>query len=674
MSALFTLRVSVPGQCDPPGSTGERGDADVGRGGDARSRPGLEDRPGPPRWETLEFRAGNPRAEIITGRIRLYRDAIRTSDASASPSATTTSAPATSLPEGRSPMVCVLAVPIELSVADFCQFAAAIINKVTEMRIVQAAPRAIQTGASDDKAAKDREKGRAKAAEERESEPADSSSAFSAGQSSYAVILSFEDQDSADSFALNYHNRRFSCLVEGECRALFVRAIELEGKDGEPFDSNSRLQSAEQHLSELPSCPVCLDRLDQDVSGVVTTVCSHSFHAACLSGWGDSSCPVCRYTQNPEEEARCQRCGRAGDLWACLVCGAVGCGRYARGCSLDHWNESDHCYALELTTQRVWDYVRDGFVHRLIQSKTGLVELAPGGGGRGSRVGIRSGGGARGDEGSEIVASPPQHPRRRGKGDDGGGGKRESGDGDAGTGSDGGANGSRRAGDRDARVATHGWLDEGLDEYDADYPLDEGLEEALVSSKLDAIHTEYNALLTSQLDSQRRYFEGLMAANNAERDGALSAKEAAESRARVIAGAVDAARDARAKLQEAHAKIDDGLAKNAKLEEERDFFKQLNDTLLENQRQLRANLDATEAKLNEANETNDAKIRDLQEQVRDLMVFIEAQSKLAEGTDGGDSIEGGDVVGVSDGDAAPSRDAAHARLQSKLRARRKSGK
>jgi len=295
MSALFTLRVSVPGQCDPPGSTGERGDADVGRGGDARSRPGLEDRPGAPRWETLESRAGNPRAEIITGRIRLYRDAIRTSDASASPSATTTSAPATSLPEGRSPLVCVLAVPIELSVADFCQFAAAIINKVTEMRIVQAAPRAIQTGASDDKAAKDREKGRAKAAEERESEPADSSSAFSAGQSSYAVILSFEDQDSADAFALNYHNRRFSSLVEGECRALFVRAIELEGesKDADPSEPSSSTTPSTSSLNELPSCPVCLDRLDQDVSGcLVTTVCSHSFHASCLSRWGDSSCPV----------------------------------------------------------------------------------------------------------------------------------------------------------------------------------------------------------------------------------------------------------------------------------------------------------------------------------------------------------------------------------------------
>ena len=67
----------------------------------------------------------------------------------------------------------------------------------------------------------------------------------------------------------------------------------------------------------------------------------------------------------------------------------------------------------------------------------------------------------------------------------------------------------RRAG-RDARVTTHGWLDEGLDERDAGF-LDEGLEEALVSSSWTR-YTEYNALLTSPLDGQRRYFEGLMAA------------------------------------------------------------------------------------------------------------------------------------------------------------------
>ena len=312
MSALFTLRVAVPGLRDPPGSTAGREGPAPTHAGDARSsrRPDDDDDDrvddergaGVPRWETLEFRAGNPRAEVITGRLRLYRDAVCASVASASSSAATTTttamvtnAPA-SLPEGRSPMVCVLAVPIELSVADFCQFAAALIPKVTEMRMVQGAPREIRTGGREDDTREvptGKPKGRRKA-EDASGETSSSSSSTTTGQS-YAVILSFEDQDSADAFALNYHNRRFSSLVEGECRALFVRAIELEGecKDADPSEPTSSTTPSTSSLNELPSCPVCLDRLDQDVSGcLVTTVCSHSFHASCLSRWGDSSCPV----------------------------------------------------------------------------------------------------------------------------------------------------------------------------------------------------------------------------------------------------------------------------------------------------------------------------------------------------------------------------------------------
>ena len=306
MSALFTLRVAVPGIRDPPGSTAGREGPAPTHADDARSRRPDDDDDrvddeggaGVPRWETLEFRAGNPRAEVITGRLRLYRDAVCASVASASSSSSAatntttmvTNAPA-SLPEGRSPMVCVLAVPIELSVADFCQFAAALIPKVTEMRMVQGAPRAIRTGGREDDKGEvptGKPKGRRRA-EDASGETSSLSSSTTTGQS-YAVILSFEDQDSADAFALNYHNRRFSSLVEGECRALFVRAIELEGesKDTDPLDASSSTT-----LNELPSCPVCLDRLDQDVSGcLVTTVCSHSFHASCLSRWGDSSCPV----------------------------------------------------------------------------------------------------------------------------------------------------------------------------------------------------------------------------------------------------------------------------------------------------------------------------------------------------------------------------------------------
>ena len=44
-----------------------------------------------------------------------------------------------------------------------------------------------------------------------------------------------------------------------------------------------------------------------------------------------------------------------------------------------HWRDTEHCYSLELDTQRVWDYLGDGYVHRLIASKTHghLVELSP---------------------------------------------------------------------------------------------------------------------------------------------------------------------------------------------------------------------------------------------------------------------------------------------------------
>jgi hypothetical protein len=72
---------------------------------------------------------------------------------------------------------------------------------------------------------------------------------------------------------------------------------------------------------------VCLERLDTHISGIVTTVCNHTFHSACLSKWADSSCPVCRYSQEQPDEAECQVCGSTDNLWICIICGYVGCGR-----------------------------------------------------------------------------------------------------------------------------------------------------------------------------------------------------------------------------------------------------------------------------------------------------------------------------------------------------------
>jgi len=43
----------------------------------------------------------------------------------------------------------------------------------------------------------------------------------------------------------------------------------------------------------------------------------------------------------------------------------------------EHFERTKHTYALELETQRVWDYTRDAYVHRLMTSKDDrkIVEL-----------------------------------------------------------------------------------------------------------------------------------------------------------------------------------------------------------------------------------------------------------------------------------------------------------
>lgn len=46
------------------------------------------------------------------------------------------------------------------------------------------------------------------------------------------------------------------------------------------------------HVNFFLSFFNCLERLDQDTSGILTTLCDHSFQCSCISKWTDSSCPV----------------------------------------------------------------------------------------------------------------------------------------------------------------------------------------------------------------------------------------------------------------------------------------------------------------------------------------------------------------------------------------------
>lgn len=122
-----------------------------------------------------------------------------------------------------------------------------------------------------------------------------------------------------------------------------------------------------------------------DTSGLITIPCQHVFHCTCLQSWRGSGCPVCRATNpapasvDPNDPYShpfghgisniCVKCDTTDDLWICLICGNVGCGRYKRGHAKEHWKETAHCFSLELETQHVWDYAGDMWVHRLIREK-----------------------------------------------------------------------------------------------------------------------------------------------------------------------------------------------------------------------------------------------------------------------------------------------------------------
>jgi hypothetical protein len=122
------------------------------------------------------------------------------------------------------------------------------------------------------------------------------------------------------------------------------------------------------------NCSVCLDRLG--LEPLMFTVCGHLFHVNCYANIQDENCPLCRHNPRLEQGyTRCQVCGVGNDLWHCLICGVVRCGRYAAGHAQKHAAESRHALASQLGGYRVWDFSRDQFLHRLVATEdTGFVD------------------------------------------------------------------------------------------------------------------------------------------------------------------------------------------------------------------------------------------------------------------------------------------------------------
>ncbi|KAJ5093294.1 hypothetical protein N7456_009155 [Penicillium angulare] len=399
----------------------------------------------------------------------------------------------------------------------------------------------------------------------------------------YMVLMKFRGGKKAAEWQKEWNGKVFNSMEPETCHVVFVKSVEIQVVEpgspssfspaepgpissGQATLSTKPLAPPTPALIELPTCPVCLERMDE-TTGLLTIICQHVFHCTCLQKWKGSGCPVCRYTQDDfrrggnitdstEEPAECSVCHSEENLWACLICGTVGCGRYDGAHAFDHWKQTAHVFAMDLNSQRVWDYVGDAYVHRIIQSKTDgkLVELPAA---------------------DHSALDPPD------------------------------------------------WAD------------------AVPREKLENMSVEYTHLLTSQLESQRAYFEEIVerAADKASQASAVAvaAEEAAKTTAKHLS-------DLQVKYDSIHTETIPGLERDrSRLEKRAEKFEALARRMEKDYREektMNQSLMERLGILTEENGTLKTQKTTLEEENRDLSFFISASQRL-EGQ--GDDITEGTV-------------------------------
>ncbi|KAI4380452.1 hypothetical protein MLD38_006643 [Melastoma candidum] len=371
----------------------------------------------------------------------------------------------------------------------------------------------------------------------------------------YSVLIKLVNQMSADAFYCTFNGKKFSPAEAEVCHMLFVHDVDFS----ESADASSTPPAG---YTELPTCPICLERLDQDTSGILSTQCDHSFHCSCGTKWTYLSCQVCRLCQQHDEVPTCFICGTVENLWVCLICGFVGCGRYKEKHAISHWKNMQHSYSLDLGTQQIWDYVGDTYVHRLNQSKVDgkLSEME-------SRCGS--------DEGDCATCCCGE---------------------------------------------------------------DSVISGALFSSKVEAIFDEYNRLLAMQLETQRQYYESLLS-------------EAKSRRGSLVLEAME--KTVALKLTEIQNELD-------KCVHEKKIVAEVNQNLIKAQDAMQKKVKEIEERENASLKLKEQQISDLEEQIRDLTVYLEAQKTLDNMT-GGDSIKGGSLLPVPVGESSPATTKKHGR-------------
>lgn len=439
---------------------------------------------------TIKFMSGNQRTEVTEGILHLYKD--------------NNMIP---LKEdlSRSELICMLAVPAALTTHDLLNFVSPVYPSIEHMRII------------------------------RDKTP-----------NQYMVLIKFRSQKGADEFYSTFNNCPFNSIEGDICHLVYVAKVEMQR------ESQGACLPV-PGLTELPNCPVCLERMDETVEGILTVLCNHSFHGACLGKWGDTSCPVCRYVQTPEvsDDNKCLKCNSNESLWICLICGYVGCGRYNGGHAYEHFKETEHTYSMQLGNNRVWDYAGDNYVHRLIQSK---------------------------GEGKLVEVDERGNPMSK--------------------------------------------------------------------EKVDHLSLEYTYFFTLQLEKQRQYFEEQITRIETENQEQIKeveerAKKTLEECEKLEHKLAEANKD----KQIVKKKCTELTGKLTKTTRELQDERELNHSLCTNQSQWQEKINKLETQMKQMKEEKDTELKDLKEQLRDVMFYFEAQQKLSTTTEvTQEEIEGGQIV------------------------------
>merc|ERR1719245_2301844 len=147
--------------------------------------------------------------------------------------------------------------------------------------------------------------------------------------------------------------------------------------------------------------------------------------------------------------------------------------------------------------------------------------------------------------------------------------------------------------------------------------------------KMDSIQLEYTYLLTSQLESQRRYFEEKIARveTNAQReiDDMVTQSKVATDEVKTLKDQVDTVTKEKNKAEQ---KLTTAVSRVSKLVSDLKEEKQMNENLLHNQEAWQKKFNDLESQMSQMQVEKDKEIQDLKEQIRDVMFYLEAQNKV----------------------------------------------